>query len=101
MCASTRHPTRNGPQHSEDTRSGGPARSALGTDQELGRQTTKHISGVVVGRDARFQRLGPNAGGGAERGMGGCWWGDVVVVCLVGGTALRVAGSWFGVCGGS
>ena len=45
------------------------------------------------------QRLGPNAGGGAERGLGGCWSSDVVVVRLVAGTASGVAGSWFGVCG--
>jgi hypothetical protein len=35
----------------------------------------------------RFQRLGPNAGGGAERGLGGCWSGDLVVVCRAAGTA--------------
>ena len=46
-----------------------------------------------------FQRLGPNAGGGAERGTGRCWSRDVVVVRLVAGTASGVAGSWFGVCG--
>ena len=45
----------------------------------------KHISGVAT--EAGFQRLGPNAGGGAERGTGGRWLGDVVVVRLVVGTA--------------
>jgi transposase len=38
----------------------------------------KHFAGIVMRR--RFQRLGPNAGGGAERGLGGCWSGDLVVV---------------------
>ena len=40
-----------------------------------------------------FQRLGPNAGGGAERSLGGCWSSDVMVVRLVAGTALGVAAS--------
>jgi hypothetical protein len=67
----------------------------------LGDRPPKHISGVVVGREARFQRVGPTAGGGAERGLGGCWSCDVVVVRLVDGTALGVGGSWLGICGGS
>jgi hypothetical protein len=45
------------------------------------------------------QRLGPRVGGGAERGVGGCWSRDGVVMCLVAGTASGVAASWFGACG--
>jgi hypothetical protein len=48
---------------------------------------------------SRFQRLGPNAGGGAERGLGACRSCEVVVVRLVAVAAPRLAGSWFGVCG--
>jgi hypothetical protein len=44
-----------------------------------------------------FQRLGPNAGGGAERGSGRCLSCEVVVVRRVAGTAAGIAGSWFGV----
>ena len=46
-----------------------------------------------------FQRLGPNAGGGAKRGLGGCRSRDGVVLCLVAGAALAAAGSMFGVWG--
>ena len=53
--------------------------------------------GVVM--CGRFQRLGPNAGGGAERGSGRCLSCEVVVVRRVAGTAAGVAGSWFGVSG--
>ena len=42
----------------------------------------EHISGVVT---ARFQRLGPNAGGGAERGLGALWSCDLVRVFLLAG----------------
>ena len=77
-----------------DMRSGAP----LGTDQRVGRQTTETHLRRRGGREARFQRLGPTAGGGAERGLGGCWRGDVVVVRLVAGT-VAVAGFWLGVCG--
>ena len=45
------------------------------------------------------QRLGPNAGGGAKRGTGGCWWKRLVGVRLVAGIASGVAGCWFGVSG--
>jgi hypothetical protein len=46
-----------------------------------------------------FQRLGPNAGGGAKRGLSGCRSRDGVVICLVAGAALAAAGSMFGVWG--
>ncbi len=45
-----------------------------------------------------FQRLGPNAGGCAGRGLSGCWSCDVVCVRLVTGTALGVVGSRFAIC---
>jgi hypothetical protein len=48
----------------------------------------------MMGREARSQRLGPNAGGGAERGTARCRSSDVVVARLVAVTAF--AGSWFG-----
>jgi hypothetical protein len=57
--------------------------------------------GIVMGWELMFQRLGPNAGGGAERGRGRCRPGDVVVVRLVAGTGLGVAGSRFAICGSS
>ena len=47
----------------------------------------------------RFQRLGPNAGGGAERGTYGCRSGGVVAVRPIGGNVLGAAGFWFGVSG--
>jgi hypothetical protein len=47
----------------------------------------------------RGQRLGPNAGGGAGRGLGGCRWCEVVAVGLVAGTVPRLPVSWFGVSG--
>ena len=91
------------PAAKRDTRSGGRrSATALATDERgFGKQILpKHISGVVRCRTAGFQRLGPNAGGGgAERGTGGRWSRDVVVVHLVLGTALGVVGSRFGVCG--
>ena len=40
----------------------------------------------------RFQRLGPNAGGGAERGTYGCRSGGVVAVRPIGGNGLGAAG---------
>ena len=40
----------------------------------------------------RFQRLGPNAGGGAERGTYGCRSGGVVAVRPIGGNVLGAAG---------
>jgi hypothetical protein len=46
-----------------------------------------------------FQRLGPNAGGDAKRGLGGCRSRDGVVICLVAGAAWAVAEAWFGVSG--
>ena len=48
--------------------------------------------------EARFQRLGPRAGGGAERGTGGCRSSDVVMVDAV-GTDWPLGGAWLGVCG--
>jgi hypothetical protein len=45
------------------------------------------------------QRLGPNAGGGAKRGTGGCGPNDVVRLLMVAGTALADAGCWFGLSG--
>ena len=41
----------------------------------------------MVDRAARFQRLGPNPGGGVERGASGGWWNGLVVVRLVAGIA--------------
>jgi hypothetical protein len=72
----------------------------LDTDRGFGNRPLKH-SGVVMRQGPTFQRLGPNAGGGAERGTGRCRFSDVVVVRLITGTALEVAGPWFGICGGS
>jgi hypothetical protein len=65
----------------------------------FGNRPLKRIAGVVMGLEARFQRLGPNAGGGAQHGTGGCRACDVVVVRGVARTAVGVAASWLGVCG--
>jgi hypothetical protein len=69
-----------------------------GRPQVVRQQTTNTFSRCDASR-GELQRLGRNAGGGAERGLGGCRSCGVVVVRLVVGTALGVAGSWFGVCG--
>jgi hypothetical protein len=55
---------------------------------------------MIGSNDLRVQRLGPNAGGGADRGTGRCWSREVGVVRVVAGMASWVAGSWVGV-GGS
>jgi hypothetical protein len=81
------------PAGSKDMRSGAP----LDTDQGVRQQDHRNTSSASWDREVRFQRLGPNAGGGAERGTGGCLC-DVVVVRLVAGIAAGVEGSWFGVC---
>jgi hypothetical protein len=93
MCPSTRHPTDSGPQRSEDTRSGGPSHRLVPISG-LGDRPPKHISGVVVGREARFQRLGPTAGGGAERGTSSrCWKIRVARPSWGGPVGRRSAGS--------
>jgi hypothetical protein len=67
------------------------------TSGEFGNRPCKHFAGVVMRR--RFQLLGPNAGGGVERGLSGCWSCDLVVVRRVAGTEVSgrtqtIAGCW-------
>ena len=81
------------------------------TPEASGRPTQLHLSAgagfahsrhFAVGRDEPLpsdivdrypsQRLGPNLGGGAERGTGGCWSNGLVVVRLVAGIGSGVAG---------
>jgi hypothetical protein len=71
---------------------------ASGTFEQR-RNLTLKISDVFICREVVFQRLGPNVGGGAERGLAGCSFGDLLVVRLVAGTALALVVAAFGVCG--
>ena len=71
------------------------------TIEEWQRAHPERISRASHLHRYEVQRLGPDAGGGAERGTRRCWFGDVVVVRLVAATVLGVAASQFNVGGGS
>jgi hypothetical protein len=74
-----------------------PRRAALDQQKSSATGPAKHFARRCDGWT--FQRLGLNAGGGAERGSGRRLSCEVVVVRRVAGTAAEVAGSWFGVSG--
>ena len=77
------------PQHGRPPRHCGidaRAEAALDTRGRLGGDPVENAPPVVLHRETG-QRLGPNAGGGAERRAGAG-----AVLRLVAGTALRVAG---------
>ena len=77
-----------GPQRGEDERR---AKFALiHIRMSFGNRPCRNIPpSFCVGRPG--QRLGPNAGGGAKRGTGGCWSNGLGVVRLVAGIASGVA----------
>ena len=84
----------------DDTRSGDRAQRDLSIliGRGFRKQTLSNTSRAWSWRG--FQRLGPNAGGGAELGLGGSWSCDLVRVFLLAGT-LGIVEPWFGTCGGS
>jgi hypothetical protein len=68
--------------------------------KKLARNVSARSGPKPLGQADGDGSAGPNAGRGAERGLGGCWSSDVMVVCLVAGRALGVAGCVLGVaCG--
>lgn len=70
-------------------------RQALGTE---GREEATYDSKVVIDRESRSQRLGPDLGGGDLCGAGLRRFNDVVVR-LISVVDFAVADAWFGICG--